>query len=169
MHSTFHFPVYSLNDQLSTVAIIRNIPQPFHIDDTDKGTELRNLLDSICTDASIEQAVKHSSNENVRYGVVRVQVKSDDEVRNILKALDGCTFNENGLTVSANPALYPRGFRGVQQKLEIKTTPREYGIVWSNRTGETIRIRDNNDGLYHIRINRLKKGENVTGVTEWGR
>ena len=70
-------------------------------------------------------------------------------------------YNENGLTVSANPALYPRGFRGVQQKLEIKTTPREYGIVWSSRTRETIRIRDNNDGLYHIRVNRLKKGENV--------
>ena len=80
---TYHFPVYDINDQPSTVVIIRNLPYYFYLKSSD-GYKLISTIQSICPVVS----------------VVRVRLRSPEDANRVQKGINGRPFSARYLRVS---------------------------------------------------------------------
>ena len=97
----FHFPVYDINAEPSNVVIIRNLPSGIYDENSEKGTELRSLIQSICPVFSINQSppLGHLWNR-----VFRVKVDSEDLAMKLLQGMNGRAFHGSSLKVTRGSA-----------------------------------------------------------------
>ena len=76
---TYHFPVYSINDQPSNVVLIRNLSSGFDLRWGAEAAELKSMIKNVCKTVSID----HS------HGVVRVTYDNSEDASRVAERLNG--------------------------------------------------------------------------------